>query len=195
MSARATQNERLGVRFRYHARWCWRRPSVHPPGCSWPGGHRAISPGRALAGAPLGRSLGTPIARTLLLKAPSSTEGDGDAPVDPHRLHWSVSLELIGVSLVSLGRACACVPRRVLSGRRVDRWSAPCGSGSRDGPRRAGRRHQPRHVRRAASHPLLRCFDIDLAHGGWQRDQVCRKGVAQAGEPPRSAPRRSGCQS
>jgi hypothetical protein len=29
----------------------------------------------ALAGAPLGRSLGTPIARTLLLKAPSNTEG------------------------------------------------------------------------------------------------------------------------
>jgi len=67
---------------------------------------------------------------------------------------------------------CGVAPRRLrscadcLSVGRVDRWSALRVSGSRDGPRRAGRRSQPRQARQAASHPLLRCLDIDLAHGG-----------------------------
>jgi hypothetical protein len=66
---------------------------------------------------------------------------------------------------------------------RVDRRSAPWVSGSGDGPRRAGRSSQPRHARRAAPHLLPRCFDIDLAHRGWRRGWVCRKGVGETGEP------------
>src|SRR5437762_8649227 len=36
----------------------------------------------------------------------------------------------------------------------------------RGGPYEAGRRDQPHHARRAAPHPLLHRFDVDLAHGG-----------------------------
>jgi hypothetical protein len=143
-----------------------------------------------------GHSLGTPVARTLLLKAPSSTEGDGDALVDPHRPHRSLSLELIGVSLASLGRACGCVLCPALSGRRViagAHRAAAARVRARIAP--AAATNRTTFGRQAASHPLLRCFDTDLAHGGWQRDRVCRKGVGGAGEPVRSASRRSGCQS
>jgi hypothetical protein len=39
-------------------------------------------------------------------------DGTGVSPPDPPQ--WSLSLELIGVSLGSLGRACACGPAPVL---------------------------------------------------------------------------------
>ena len=55
-----------------------------------------------------GQGLGTAFAGMLLGKAPSGTEVDGDAPVDPDRPQRFLSLGLIGVSLASLGRAGAC---------------------------------------------------------------------------------------
>ena len=51
----------LGVRLRYHARWCWRRPSVHPPGRSRPGGHRRSRRGARWQRRRWGKAWGLPL--------------------------------------------------------------------------------------------------------------------------------------
>ena len=61
-----------------------------------------------MAEAALGQSSGTAFAGTLLRKAASTTEVDGDAPVD--LCHWG----LLDVSLASWGRACGCGPAPML---------------------------------------------------------------------------------
>lgn len=78
--------------------------------------------------------MGTAFAGTLLHKAPSSTEVDGDAPADPLDRTESVPPGFLDVSLASWGRACACGScAHALSVGRVDRRSAPWVSGSGDG--------------------------------------------------------------
>lgn len=62
--------------------------------------------------------MGTAFAGTLLHKAPSSTEVDGDAPADPLDRTDLYHRGFLDVSLASWGRACARgpVPMLCLSG-------------------------------------------------------------------------------
>lgn len=120
-------------------------------------------------------------------------DSTGASPPDP--LH-QISATGVGRCLAGIVgwrlrlRSCA----HGLSGRRVGRRSAPCGSGCRDGPHRADPRNQPHHARQAAPHRFYSVSRL-ISLRGWQRDQVCRKSVGGAGAPLRSASRWSGCQS
>jgi hypothetical protein len=70
---------------------------------------RTISPGRTCwQRRRWDKARGLPFAGTLLRKAASTTEVDGDAPVD--LCHWG----LLDVSLASWGRACGCGPAPML---------------------------------------------------------------------------------